>query len=221
MKRFIALLCAFLPGRAKRFVLNRLLGHRIHPSARIGFALLLADHIEMEEGSEIGNFVVCKNLNELKLGAHAIIGRLIWIYAIPPSDRRFFRHQPERRSGLVMGEHSAITARHIIDCTNHVTIGKYSTIAGYHTQILTHSIDLKESRQDSHPVEVGDYCFVGTGSVILGGSRLPSYSVLGAKSLLNKSFSEEWQLYGGVPAKPVTALPRDMKYFSRERGVVN
>ena len=33
------------------------------------------------------------------------------------------------------------------------------------------------------PITIGDYCFVGTNCVLLGGSVLPSYSVLAAKSL--------------------------------------
>jgi hypothetical protein len=44
--------------------------------------------------------------------------------------------------------------------------------------------------------------------------------VLGAKSLLNKAFDEEMQLYGGVPAKPVQSLPEDAMYFQRVEGFV-
>jgi hypothetical protein len=51
----------------------------------------------------------------------------------------------------------------------------------------SHSIDLHECRQSSKPFAIGEYCFVGTGCVILAGSELPDYSVLGASSLLNRS----------------------------------
>jgi hypothetical protein len=50
---------------------------------------------------------------------------------------------------------------------------------------------------------------------------LPSFSVLGAKSLLNKKLSEEWTLYGGVPAKPLQCIPREAKYFTRIIGFVD
>jgi serine acetyltransferase len=62
---------------------------------------------------------------------------------------------------------------------------------------------------------------VGTDCVLLGGSALPSYSALGAKSLLNKAHSETHCLYAGVPAKPVKSLGSDMKYFQRESGFVH
>jgi hypothetical protein len=44
--------------------------------------------------------------------------------------------------------------------------------------------------------------------------------VLGAKSLLNKAYSEEWMLYAGVPAKPVQAIPSSARYFTRAEGFV-
>lgn len=99
-------------------------------------------------------------------------------------------------------------------------IGDYVTIAGYATQFLTHSIDVYEGRQGSKPIEIGDYCFVSTRVIVLGGASLPSHSILAAGAILQKSFNEEWTLYGGVPAKHIKSLPHDAKYFSRERGYV-
>ena len=69
---------------------------------------------------------------------------------------------------------------------------------------------------------IGEYCFVGTNCVLLGGSALPDRSVLGAKSLLNKAHTEAGTLYGGVPAKAISALPvGEMAYFRREAGFVD
>jgi acetyltransferase-like isoleucine patch superfamily enzyme len=101
-----------------------------------------------------------------------------------------------------------------------VTIGSFTTFAGFQSQILTHSIDLENNRQSSAPVRIGDYCFVGTNSVFLGGSALPDYCVLGAKSLVNKSFSDTHTLYGGVPAQAIKKLSPELKYFTRSEGFV-
>jgi acetyltransferase-like isoleucine patch superfamily enzyme len=101
-----------------------------------------------------------------------------------------------------------------------VTIGKFTTFAGFQSQVLTHGIDIENNRQASAPVRVGDYCFVGTNCVLLAGSGLPDYCVLGAKSLLNKTLTESHQLYGGVPAQPIKQLPSDWKYFTRSEGFV-
>ena len=148
------------------------------------------------------------------------MGNLCWITGFPPGPSRHFAHQPERRPELHVGAHAAITHRHLIDCTATVTIGPFTTFAGYQSQILTHSIDLAASRQSSAPVTIGAYCFVGTNCVLLGGAALPDRSVLGAKSLLNKAYAEELTLYGGTPARPIQALPEDTAYFHRAEGNV-
>jgi acetyltransferase-like isoleucine patch superfamily enzyme len=130
-------------------------------------------------------------------------------------------HQKGRRRPLLrLGDDSAITHRHIIDCTNAVEIGRFVTVAGYGSQVLTHSIDLAACRQSSEPIQIGDYCFVGTAVVILGGSVLPPFSVLGAKALLNKSFCEPYRLYAGIPARSVGEVNREDLYFERTVGFI-
>jgi acetyltransferase-like isoleucine patch superfamily enzyme len=171
--------------------------------------------------SKIGTFTLCKGLDLLQLDAYASIGRGNWITGFPSGSKTFFAHQEDRKPILIVGEHSAITNRHLIDCTNAVTIGRFTTLAGFQSQILTHSIDLAESRQSSQPVRIGDYCFIGTKVVLLGGSELPSYCVLGAMSLLNKPLADEYTLYGGVPAKAIKKLNKDDKYFTRPKGFVH
>jgi acetyltransferase-like isoleucine patch superfamily enzyme len=79
---------------------------------------------------------------------------------------------------------------------------------------------LRESQQGARPIKIGDYCFMGTACVILGGAELPNFSVLGACSLLNKALTQTYTLYGGTPARPIRSLPTDYKYFCREIGFV-
>jgi serine acetyltransferase len=209
-----------LPWELRRSLLEKQFGFQIHPSARIGLAWIFPNRLIMEEGSSIGTATVCKNIELLHLKAHAIVGRGNWITGFPTGPSSHFAHQTDRRPELILGEHSAITNRHLIDCTNSVAIGRFTTFAGFHSQIISHSIDIEENRQSSKPVSVGDYCFVGTNCVLLGGSALPDFCVLGAKSLLNKTFTETYQLYAGVPARSVKALSRDCKYFQRTEGFV-
>jgi acetyltransferase-like isoleucine patch superfamily enzyme len=220
VKTILMALSFLLPWQLRRRLLEKQFGYQIHPTARIGFAWILPNRLIMEERSSIGAATVCKNIDLLHLEAHATIGRGNWITGFPLGQSRHFAHQTDRRPELIVGEHSAITNRHLLDCTNSVTIGKFTTFAGFHSQIISHSIDLEQNRQSSEPVRVGDYCFVGTNCVLLGGSALPDFCILGAKSLLNKSFTESYQLYGGVPARPLKSLPRDYKYFQRTEGFV-
>ncbi|MFL6594338.1 MAG: acyltransferase [Chthoniobacterales bacterium] len=220
MKKLLLLLSLLLPWNARRTFLVRQFGYEIHPSARIGLGWILPDRLIMEANTRIGHLTICKNIALLHLREHALIGNGNWITGFPLGPSPHFASETDRRPELIIGEHSAITHRHFIDCTNRITIGKFTTFAGFQSQMLTHSIDLEANRQASTPIRVGDYCFVGTNSVFLGGAVLPDYCVLGAKSLLNKAFTETHQLYGGVPAKPLQALPADYAYFHRTTGFV-
>lgn len=221
MKKLIATLVIILPWRLRRLALVHLFGFVIHPSAKIGFSFILPDHLEMAEGSQIGHLNVCRGISLLKMGAYSSIGNLNWITGFPFGDARHFDRDGNRRPELQIGTHAALTNRHYIDCTNSVHLGDFATFAGCSSQILTHSIDLEACRQSSKPIEIGVFCFVGTGSILLGGSVLPSYSVLAAGSVLNKPFTGTHTLYAGTPARPVKQLSADLAYFRRKRGYVD
>jgi len=211
----------FLPWTLKRRYLIRFFGYQLDPTAKIGLSWCYPSKLIMSSGSKIDNFTFAVNLDLIELKSNAKIGRGNWITGFSTiKNSKHFNHQVNRRAELVMDEESAITKNHHIDCTNSITIGKFSTIAGYNSQLLTHSINILESIQDSHPIIIGKYCFIGTNVVILGGAKLPDFSVLGAKSLLNKSFEENYFLYGGVPAKRISEIPQEAKYFNRSHGFV-
>lgn len=216
----LKVIVCLLPWPLKRFCLRRFFGFEIDSTARIGLAWIFPKRLRMGKNSQIGHFTVAIHLDELQLGNEATIGRSNWITGYPSDGKEYFTHQTNRQPRLVLAEHSAVTKHHYLDCTHEIRIGKFSTVAGHHTEILTHSLDIVANRQDSKPVEIGDYCFVSTRCVILGGTRLPSYCVLAAGAVLNKNFTEEFSLYGGVPAKKIKELPHDAGYFHRQSGFV-
>jgi acetyltransferase-like isoleucine patch superfamily enzyme len=196
-----------------------MLGYRIDRSARIGFSVLLCRHVILEPRARIGHFNVVRNLDLLHLHADSQMGQFNSVSGCR-RDSPYFRHQTDRNSELIVGRHASITSEHRIDCSNRVVIGAFTVIAGYRSQFLTHSVDLWRSRQESSPVRIGDYCFVGTGCTVLGGAELPSYSVLAAKALLKDRFHEQWSLYGGVPATKLRAIDKRSAFFSRTEGHV-
>lgn len=217
---FVAVTLIF-PWRIRRLLLRVFLGFEIAPTAYIGFSIVLPRHLDMGDGARIGHLTMAKGLDRIQLDSHARLGNLNWISGFPKGNPQHFLDDKARIPELVICEHAAVTNRHLIDCTDRVTIGRFSTLAGFRSQILTHSIDLETSKQRCKPVTIGDYCFVGTASIILGGSRLPDYAVLGAGSMLNSEFSETYVLYGGVPARRVLSLPSQYEYFTRRRGFVD
>ncbi len=210
-----------MPLTLKKIIYKKIFKFKIDSSAKIGFSLILSDSLNMAENSKIGHFNVIKGLSEISIGMDGIIGSLNWISGFPLNRHSsHFSDQPNRSPKLVLGEHAAITNRHLIDCTDSVTIGCFSTLAGFRSQILTHSISIVDSRQRSGPVVIGDFTFIGTGVIILANSKLPDFSVLGAGSVLNKKYVEGHLLYAGNPARPIKNLATDTAYFNRKTGYV-
>lgn len=211
-----------LPWGVRRFFLRILCGFKIDKQAYISrWSLVTPAQLEMGPGAYIGPLTVCKGMKLLRLEERGRIGALNWITAFPlGTASHHFELDPDRKPQLIVEQHAAITNRHLIDCTDEVIVGAFSTVAGFRSQILTHSIDLKQSRQRCKPVHIGHHCFVGSACVCLGGSSLPDASVLGANSLLNEPHLTPGYLYGGVPAKPIRPIDPESKYFSRTTGYV-
>lgn len=214
-------LLMFLPWWLRRSALRLLFGYEIDPSARIGFSLISVGKLRMGPGARIGHLTRVKGLVELSIGEGAELGNLNWVTAVHSNHPVHFAADEERNPSLVIERHAAITHRHLIDCTDRVVVGEYSTVAGWRSQILTHAIDVRLSRQSAESVSIGRYCFVGTGVVILKGACLPDYSILSAGSVLAATMSDSFMLYSGVPAVAIKPLDRTSRYFHRTQGFVN
>jgi len=220
MKRLLAICVVVLPWKIKRWVLRRFWGYQIADGASIGLAYVFPGELVMHEGARIDHFTVAIHLDRMECGAHSYIGRSNWVTGHPRHGEHF-RHRAGRDPTLFLGDHSAITKQHIIDCTDRIEIGAFTTVAGYGSQLITHGIDAFENRQDCKPIRIGAYCLVGTRVTVLGGAVLPDCTVLGAGSLLNKVHIEEYAVYAGQPAKKVKDLDPEAAYFHRQRGFVH
>ena len=217
------LVIALIPVWAiKRLVLVALFKYDIHSSARIGYSYVFPTRLYMGPGSIIGHCSVCKGLAALWMGQRSTIGNLNWITGLPISSAKsHYVYQPKRDPQLVLGEHSAITSRHLIDCTDKVVLGPFSILAGFCSQILTHSVNIQAAQQRSMPVIVGRNVFVGTGAIILAGVKIPSFSVIAAGSVLCKPLLMKYSLYAGVPARLIKTICPDSKYFTRSIGFID
>ena len=220
--RLLGRVCTcLLPWPLRKRVLTAWLGYRFAPGSRIAaLSWVFPDSLDMGSNARIAPLNVVIHLQRLHMGQAATIGRGNWITGYPRAEIRHFAHRTDRDPSLYLGDHSAITKSHLIDCTDAIHVGAFTTIAGYRSQFLTHAIDIPAGRQDCHPIHIGDYCFVGTGCVVLGGAILPEASVLGACSLLNKPHQQPYHLYAGSPARPLKALDPQSAYFTRAAGFV-
>ncbi len=214
-------LTTLLPWKIRRYVLNKYFLYDIAPTAHIGLSFIFPRFLRMREGASIGSLNVAINLDRMEMGKNSIISRGNWITGFPTgTDSPHFAHDTKRCSELIMGDECSITKNHHIDCTNSVIMGEFSAIGGYNTQILTHSVDMMECRQDSKPIIIGRYSLVATRSIVTGGAKLPAYSILCAGAYLGKPYEEEWKMYAGVPARPIKDIPKEAKRFHRTQGYI-
>lgn len=215
-------LVVMLPWVIRRKVLIAFYRYEIEPGARIApCSWIFPEFLSMKANSQIASFCVAIHLGRVEMGRESRIGRGNWITGHPTHSTRHFAHRSDRDSALLLGDHAAITKSHLIDCTDRISIGAFTTIAGYASQFITHGIDAVSCRQDCSPIEIGSHCLVGSRVICLGGSALPDQSILGAGSTLNKRHTEPLCLYVGSPAKLAKRLSSDYLYFSRNTGFVS
>ena len=113
---------------------------------------------------------------------------------------------------IIFGDNVIVNASKIqptvINAINdNITIGKsclFSNNIEIHTSDYHGIYDKNGDRINNEKrITIGNHCWIGLGSKILKGTAIPSNSIVGAGSLLTKSFEEENTIIAGVPAKIV------------------
>jgi acetyltransferase-like isoleucine patch superfamily enzyme len=206
-----------LPSRLKRHVGRLVYGWDIHPTAYLGRSIVLVKKLTMEAGSSIGPFNVIRDLEELRLGEGAsiatrnhIVGFPLWMDVFP--------YSPNRNPSLIMGKGSMITVAHDIDCSDRVEIGDHSGLVGFHTSVLTHSMNPVRDRFTCAPVVIGHHTGIMSDCVLMNGARIPSRCIISAGSVVNTPLKKELTFYCGNPAEAVRELPDTLKFFHRGEG---
>lgn len=209
----------FFSGKSRQKTLRRLFGHEVDPSARIGLSFIVVEKLQMAPGTSIGHLTFIRGLRNVVLHEEAAIGRLNWITALPADNPDFFQSVKDRDPSLHIGKCSVFMHRMIVDCNNRITMGEYSGFAGFRSVVMTHGVDIRENVQTAGTIDIGDRTMIATNCVVLGGTTIPGYSIVGAGSVVRGHF-EEPGLYSGVPAKRVADLPQDAKFFTRDTMMV-
>jgi acetyltransferase-like isoleucine patch superfamily enzyme len=208
-------LVALLPNLVKRRLYRWCFGFVIADGARIGVALLDASEVRIGPGTRIGHLAVLLRVGRFETGAHAQVGPLNLIRggervtlgdystvmrfnvlnAIPDHDCT-----TEPRSILELGDGAFIVSGHRIDFTDAVRIGKNVIVGGRNSSFWTHN------RQQTAPIEIGDFCYIGSEVRLAPGAALPDRCILGLGSVLVGRIEEPGTLVAGVPARVVRPL---------------
>lgn len=203
---FTAILCFLFPAKLIFWLLN-LMGHKIHPRAKIGFSLIFVKEVLiLEESARISHFNLIRlnnlsiktsgyiekfnNINgpfDIVLEETAAIGNRNTIYRAPLG-------VTYNKAILKLGILSKITGNHRVDCTRSITIGDYTTIAGHDSQLWTHAYYHDKTgkgrfRVDGE-IEIGSNVYIGSRCVITGGVKIADKVVVGANACVSKSLEK-------------------------------
>lgn len=121
----------------------------------------------------------------------------------------------QRDAELTLENNFHATSRGKIICSSKITIGKYFRF-GWDGLIMDtdwHSIynlSTKTYSPKSKSITIGDYVWLANGVSVMKGSKIPNFTIVAGKSLVNRQFEDECSLYAGSPAKLIkTGLVRD------------
>jgi len=125
-----------------------------------------------------------------------------------------------KKQGLKVGSNVSIMNGCIIDPSHcwHIEIGNHVTLAP-RVHILAHDASTKLFLNYTRiaNVKIGNYCFIGAGTIILPGVTIGDHVVIGAGSVVTKDIPED-SLAVGVPAKKICSLK---DYLEKENSKKN
>lgn len=214
MRLLVAAVLIVLPSPLRRAFAVRVLGWEIDPTAYLGRSVMIVDKVSMGPGSVIGPRNVIRGLEELRLDAGASIASRNWIIGIPRSVD-VFPNAPNRRPALILRAGAIVTDAHEIDCADRVELGAHAALAGFRSQILTHSLNLVRDRFEAGAVEIGTHSAVMSGCILMSGTRVPERCIVSAGSVVTTKLTTELTFYRGNPAEAVRALPETLGFFRR------
>lgn len=179
MKNKITAIITFcLPSRLAGMILN-LMGHKIHPTAKIGFSFLVVNKLYLDKGVHIGHFnIVIANKLLMREGAfmkkfnrvRGPINLLFGKNAALANSNNIYRGNAPITTGLAtlkLGELGQIVSKNMLDLTKSITIGDNSTIGGHGGQFWTHGF--VHAKEGSGRIRVDGEVFIGNNVYV--GSR--------------------------------------------------
>jgi acetyltransferase-like isoleucine patch superfamily enzyme len=129
------------------------------------------------------------------LGPYATVMRLNVINAIPDHDCT-----TTPVSVLELGAGAIVVSGHRLDFTDRITVGRNVILGGRGSSFWTHN------RQQTAPLEIGDFCYLGSEVRLAPGARLAERCILALGSVLSGEIAEPGSLVGGVPARVIRPL---------------
>jgi acetyltransferase-like isoleucine patch superfamily enzyme len=112
---------------------------------------------------------------------------------------------------LEIGDGTILVSGHRVDFTDRVTLGRNVIVGGRNSSLWTHN------RQQTAPIVIGDFCYLGSEIRIAPGARLAPGCILGLGAVLAGVVSEPDSLVVGVPARVMRPLTAEDQTLVRRK----
>jgi len=211
IRLLMTFLAALLPAsRIKNFLL-RLLGHNVHPSAKIYSNLLLGEiHLSVGMGTTIRRFNVFRDTS-IKLDQQVIIGSFNWF-----SSAKSISLLPNYKGTIEMGRSCVINSRNYFDCSGGIYFGEFSDLAGVRSTFISHYVDTKINSQVCKAITIGDRTMLSSNIYVAPGANVGSKSLVAMGTVLIGTDYPSESLIAGVPGK--FKSKREGTWFERSTG---
>ncbi|MGI9119202.1 MAG: FkbM family methyltransferase [Acidimicrobiales bacterium] len=206
IRLFVVLATLFMPQSVKLGVLRRLSGWTVGRNVRIGFSLVDADSVVLEDNVQIGHFNLFVNVNKLWLGEGGVVRNFNSFHGGGPLVTVGFP------SSVRLGRRSKMMSHHFVDCAGSLVVGDDVVIGGRSTEIYTHQRSLRDNVPVLEPSEVviGDDTYVGARCTLVS-CTIPAGAVIGAGAVVVGAHlevdPEERVLLAGNPARIMKRYP--------------
>ena len=166
-----------------------------------------------------------------RVGVHSYVGKPIFIQRqkniflgdnvrIYPGMRAELTKKEAR---ITIGDNVSIGQNfHVVSFDRELKIGSHTTISGNvfisnvnhgYQEMNVHSLDQKMIPADT---EIGDYCFVGYGAVLLPGTKLGTQCIVGANSVVKGDYPD-YCVLAGSPARIIRIYNPETKQWERAK----
>lgn len=168
-------------------------------------AELETDGIKLDENSFFdGPPMQINGPQYIKIGKSSSIGRNTWLGAFDKYLNQEFNPSIIIGNNVRIGNYACITAIDKVEIEDGCLFSEYIYISD-HTHGIDPTSDLSPKDQGLYskgPVKIGENTFLGYRVCILPGVTLGKNCVVGANSVVTKSFPE-YTMLAGAPAKPI------------------
>lgn len=234
-KNFTAITLLLLPNRIAYVILN-FFGHRIHHSVKIGWSWLHCDQLILSKNSKIGHLNLIR-IARLQMAEESSIrsrnrmrGKIFLKMqneaAIGDSNSIYRGPYPIAlgQTTLSLGKLAIITSKHHLDCTCSISIGNYTTLSGFSSQLWTHGFYHADTGRDririDGPIKIGNNVSVGSRCLFNPGVTVGNQVNVGGNTCVSKDLSDPGmyvpQSLRHIPnnmERIMKKLPKNENYF--------